>query len=148
MFAATMARHDMVDREMVRLDATVLAAEIVATKNRATRKLDPRSRSAHLMRQSNDGWKRKRGGRRVDVPAAVHDNFRFAANEQHHRAMRVAHIQRLVVLIEDEDLMPHAWSILRAAPAANIRGTRANAATIRDLSCPGFLRLADIQMRA
>lgn len=43
----------------------------------------------------------------MDVAAAVDDDLRFAANEQHDRAVRLTNIERLVILIEDENVLRH-----------------------------------------
>ena len=105
--AAAIARNDVINRKMVRLCAAVLAGEIVATKDGAARQFDAWTRSLDLVREANHRRARESRRRGRNVAATVQNDFGSAADEEHNRAVRVAHVQRLVVLVENENVLPH-----------------------------------------
>lgn len=49
MCAAAMARHNMINRQVIRLHAAILASEIITTKNGTTRERHARTRATYLM---------------------------------------------------------------------------------------------------
>ena len=105
--AAAMTRHHVVNRQVIRLNAAVLANEIVAAKNGAARERHAQSRAVHLIRQANHGGTRKFHRRRVNVAATVDDDFRLAADEEDNRASSLTHVQRFVILVENENVLAH-----------------------------------------
>ncbi len=108
--AAAMSRNNMVDGQVVCLNAAVLTREIVAAKYGAPRQAQPRPRAIYLLREADDRGTRKLRRGRENIPATVGDDLCFAANDQHDRAMRVANIERFVILIQYQDVLPHTIS--------------------------------------
>ena len=74
-----------------------------------------------LVRQSNDGWARESAGAGFIVPATVDDDFGFAADEKDDGAMRLAYVQRLIVLIENENGLPHLFPGCYLPPCGLVR---------------------------
>ena len=92
---------------MIGLNTAILTREIITAENRAARESDPHAWAAHLIRQANDGGTRKFRRWRVNIAATVDEDFRFAADEQDNRAFDLAHIQRLIILVEDKNVVAH-----------------------------------------
>lgn len=110
MRAAAMPGDNMIESEVVRLRTAVLASEVVAAKHSAARQFQARPRTLHLVREPNHRGARKLGHGRQNIATAIHENFGLAADEEHYRAMRVTHIERFVILVEDENSLTHITS--------------------------------------
>ena len=89
----------MVERQVARLLAAVLAGEAIAEKDVAAGQATLRARSANEVDKPDDGgdFEEQRGA--VEITAAVLDDLGFTAIDQNESAPDVADVQRLVVLI-------------------------------------------------
>jgi hypothetical protein len=90
----------VVQRQVPRLLAAVLAGEAVAEEDIAAGEAANRSRSANEVDEADDGGDFEEQCRAVEVTAAVLDDLSFAAINQYESAPDVANVERLVVLVE------------------------------------------------
>jgi hypothetical protein len=100
MAAAAVARKDVIQCQVARLLATVLAGEAVSQEDIAARETALRPRAANEVNQADDGRNFENGGGTMEITAAVLDDLGFAAIDQYESAPDVADVQRLVVLIQ------------------------------------------------
>jgi hypothetical protein len=89
----------VVERQVSRLLAAVLAGVAIAQEDVAAGEPSLRSWSADQIDEADDGWDLEKRGGAVEVTAAVFDDLRFTAVDQYESAPDVADVQRLVVLI-------------------------------------------------
>src|SRR5690606_30268025 len=101
------AGHHVVDRQVVRAPAAILAGEVVANKDFAAGQLDLCSWRANQIDQTNYRWIGEGGGGCNDHRLMRFEHFSFAAYDEHNRPPAVADVQRLVVLIQYQDRSIH-----------------------------------------
>ena len=94
--------HDVVEGQVVRLPAAVLAGVPVAREDLAARQLDPRPRPADEVLEPDDGGRAVLGPRRPDHLVVVFDHFGLLAEHEAEGARQVADVERLVVLVQNE----------------------------------------------
>ena len=100
--AAAVARHDVVEGQVVRLAAAVLAGVPVAREDLAPRQLDARPRPADQVLEADDGGRAVLGPHRPDHLVVVLDHFGLLAEHQAEGARQVTDVERLVVLVQNE----------------------------------------------
>ena len=119
--AAKPPRNHMVDGEIVRPRAAVLAGVGIADEDLAATQLRHRPRSLDLVQHADDRRPREilaAGLNGVRVPL---EDLGLALGEQHDRAPRDAHVQRLVVLIEKKNRTGHvARNVSRCWPMLHV----------------------------
>src|SRR5439155_10989336 len=101
--AAAMTRDDVVERQIMRLPPAVLAGVAVAGEDLAPAQLDPRPGPADLVLEPDDGRRVVLGPRGPDDLVVVLDDLGLLAEHEPERPRQVADVQRLVVLVQDED---------------------------------------------
>ena len=97
-----MARHDVVEGQVVRLPAAVLAGVPVAGEDLAAGELDPRPRAADQVLEADDGGRAVLGPHRPDHLVVVFDHFGLLAEDEAEGPRQVTDVQRLVVLVQNE----------------------------------------------
>ena len=97
---AAVAWEDVVQRQVTCLLAAVLAGEAVAQEDIAARQSALRPRSANEVDKADDRRDLKERRRTVEVTATVLDDLGFTAIDQYKSSPDVAHVQRLVILVE------------------------------------------------
>ena len=100
--AATVAGDDVVEGQVVRLAAAVLAGVPVAGEHLAPRELDPRSRAPDLVLQADDGGRPVFRPRRPDHLVVVFDHFGLFPEHEAEGSRQVTDVQRLVILVQNE----------------------------------------------
>ena len=100
--AAAMARHDVVEGQVVRLAAAVLAGVPVAGEDLAAGQLDARPRPADLVLEPDHGRRAVFGPRRPDHLVVVLDHFGLLAEDEAEGPRQVADVERLVILVQHE----------------------------------------------
>jgi hypothetical protein len=83
--------------------AAVLAREVVAVEHLAPGQPHLRPGALDQVDQPDDGRQVEGVVRRAQEARRMLEDFRFAALDQNERAADVADVQRLVVLIQDQD---------------------------------------------
>src|SRR5258707_4323176 len=115
--AAAMARDDMVQSEIAGADAAVLAGVMIANEDLAAGEPHARSRPFDHVHQPNDRWPREEPIGGADGDFGVFEHLSLAAVHQDQSSACVAHIQRLVVLVQHQDsahpLSPSAYQKVR-----------------------------------
>ena len=102
MTAAAIARHDVIQGQVVRLAAAVLAGMAIAGKDLAAGQLDPRPRPADQVLQPDDGGRAVFGPHRPDHLVVVLDHFGLLAEHEPEGPRQVADVERLVVLVQNK----------------------------------------------
>jgi len=103
MLATLAARHDMVERQVARDSAAVLARVAVPREHLGARQAPFVLGTPHALRQADDRRDGKRSGDAVDHAAAVLNQLGLAAEDEHDGVAGPAHIVGLEALIEDEN---------------------------------------------
>ena len=94
--------HDVVERQVVRLPAAVLAGVAVAGEDLAPGQLDPRSRPPDQVLEPDHGGRAVLGPRRPDHLVVVLDHFGLLAEHEAEGPRQVADVERFVVLVQNE----------------------------------------------
>jgi len=125
--ATPVAWHDVIESEVRRLPAAVLAGVAIAVEDLAARELHPRSRPPDQVLEPDDGrGVELRRGCPDDLVVVLEDLGAFAEHEPK-GARQVADVQRLVVLIQDQDHTLHGRIVSEdgeAPPALMKAGSR------------------------
>src|SRR5437588_9797960 len=108
---------DVVERELPGMGPAVLAGELVAQEHLAAGQANPRSRPLDEVVQANHRGHSERARRRPEDEAIDLEYFGLAAVDKDERSSWVTHVERLIVLIQNEHL-PHVSS--RPLPAAGL----------------------------
>lgn len=93
----------MIQSHILPLLATVLTGERVAPENLSTGQFSRKNGAANIVEQANDGWQLKRHRDRSHDNPAILDHLSFISQKQREGAALSANIERLIILIEDED---------------------------------------------
>ncbi len=93
----------MVQRQGTGVNAAVLALVVVSGKHLAPREPAAMQRALHEVDQPDHRGLGEQGVRAVKVATALLQGFGLAAAQQRHRSPNVADIERLVVLIENQN---------------------------------------------
>jgi hypothetical protein len=107
--AAAVARHDVVERQVVGRSTAVLARMAVAGEHLAASQLDARPGPADLVLQPDDTRGAELRPRRPDHLVVVFDHFGLLAEDESKGSRQVADVERFVVLVEHEDYAVHVW---------------------------------------
>ncbi len=135
--AAAMAGHDVVERHVVGLAAAVLADVAVAREDLATRQLDPRSRAPDEVLEADDGGRAELRPRRPDHLVVVLDHFGLLAEQEAEGSRQVTDVQRLVVLVQNENDAVHRADDSRHIGSCLPRaGTRVGLVQARPIEAP------------
>ena len=97
-----MARHDVVQGEVVGLAPAVLAGVPIPGEDLAAGQLDARPRSADVVLQADDRGRAVFGPRRPDHLVVVLDHLGLLAEHEPEGPRQVADVERLVVLVQHE----------------------------------------------
>jgi hypothetical protein len=100
--AAEAARHDMIERQVTALCAAVLTGMVVALQDVAAAEPELRTWTPDEVDKADDRWKLESVTRAAENAGALLQNLGFPPVDEQEGAPSVAHIERLVVLIEDE----------------------------------------------
>src|SRR5947209_572781 len=103
--AAVLGQH-VVERQLFGAGTTVLAGELIAEEDLAAGEADSRARPLNEVVQPNDGRHAERTRRRAEDEAVDLEHLSFAAVDENERAAWMAHVERLVILVQNEHL-PH-----------------------------------------
>lgn len=122
--SATRAWDNVVDSQVGCLALAVLAGESIANEDFAPSQLHARSWPANHVHEADDGGGREDGRDAGQTMIACFEDFGTAANDKNKCAPDIAHVQRLVVLIEHEDGVVHPDEFLRVRIAADSLRTR------------------------
>ena len=101
-----MLGEHVVERQFLRTRATILAGELVAEKDLAAREPHPGSRPLDEVVQTDDRRHAECAAWRAQDETVNLQDLRLAAIDKYDCTSWVAHVQRLVVLVENEHL-PH-----------------------------------------
>ena len=95
----TMAREDVVQRQVSRLLSAVLTSEVIAQEDVPAGKASSWPGSSDEVDQPDYGRNLKDGGWTVEVATPVLNDLGLPAVHQDKSAPDVAHVQRLVILV-------------------------------------------------
>jgi hypothetical protein len=98
--AAPVPGQDVVQGEIARLLAAVLAHEVVSQEHIAAGEAALGPRAPDQVDKANDRGDLELRGGAVQVAAAVFDDFRFAAVKQDESPAYVTYVQWLIVLVQ------------------------------------------------
>ena len=124
-----MARHDVVEREPGDVPAAVLARVAVADEDLASREPDARPRSLDAVLEPDDRGGAQHRARRPDLGVVVLDDLGLLAEDEPERATQVAHVQRLVIRVEEKDDAIHRSP--RAGGSAGLAAHRSKGRSVR-----------------
>src|SRR5205823_2597686 len=99
--AAAVAREYVVQRQLTRLPAAVLARVAVAYEHLAPGQAHLWTGPLHEVHEADDRRKQEDVARAPEPTVAVLENLRFPPVEERERAACVADVDRLVVLVKD-----------------------------------------------
>ena len=102
-----MARDDVVEGQVVRLAAAVLAGVPIAGEDLAARQLDARSGPANLVLEPDDRRGAEFRPRRPDHLVIELDHFGLLAEDEPKGPWQVADVERLVILVQYEHHAVH-----------------------------------------
>ena len=102
--AAAMARHHVIEGEVVTTAAAVLAGVIVPGEHFLARHLHDRSGPLHVVDETDDGGRLERQPLAGDEVAVLLDHTGLLLGEENDRPADVAHVERLEVQIEHKDI--------------------------------------------
>src|ERR1035437_5185736 len=105
---ASMPRHDVVQGEVVGLPAAVLAGVRVTVEDLPARQLDAGPRPAGLVLKADHGRRAVVDPRRPDHLVVVREHLCSLAEHQPEGAWQIAHVERFIVLVQDQDDALHA----------------------------------------
>ncbi len=100
--ATAMARHDVVEGQVVALAAAVLAGVPVPGEDLAPAQLDPRARPPDEVLEADDRGRAVLRPRRPDHLVVVLDHFGLVAEHEPEGPWQVADVERLVILVQYE----------------------------------------------
>ncbi len=109
---AVTARHHVVDGEVLGAVAAVLAHIFVPREDRPTRKLQFRQRPADVVAKLDHGRELQGGIRAPDHEIICVQHVGLAQVDHRKGAANVAHVQRLEIAIEYENLLVHCLSVV------------------------------------
>jgi hypothetical protein len=95
-------RYDVVQGQVARLPAAVLAGIAVALEDLLTTEAHLRSGSLDHVDEADDGRQSEDKGGAAESPSALLQHLSLASVKQDEGSPGVADVERLVVLIEDE----------------------------------------------
>lgn len=98
--SAAAPRNDMIDGEILFGATAVLACEPITNEDLAPVEDHAWSRPSHESAQPNNGRDMERATTTVQIMRVLLQHIGLATENEHYCAANVAHIQRLVVLIE------------------------------------------------
>ncbi len=113
-----MARYDVIERQFTGLAAAVLAGVGVADEDFSPGQLDSRARPADQVLQANDGRRAVVGSRSPNQLMVVLEHFGPLAEHQPEGPRQVAHVEGLIVLIENQDHAVHGRIVSEEGPAS------------------------------
>jgi hypothetical protein len=101
--SALVTGDDVVDGELPGLSSTILTGVAVPPEDLFAQKLDLGSGTPDHVVEANHGGAREDGSGSMDPPPPVLDDLGLAQKDQHHSSLGVTHVQRFVILIEDQN---------------------------------------------
>jgi hypothetical protein len=113
MRSTAMARNDMIERQVIGSAAAILARECIAQEDFLPGELDASARSPNEADEPDDGRVGVRLMRRRNQRIVRFEDLGFASENQHDGAASVANVERLVVLIENQDRFVHTCNCSR-----------------------------------
>ena len=105
--AATMARHDVIQGQVVGLPAAVLAGVPVAGEDLSTAELHPGPGSADHVLEPYDGGRAELRPRRPDHLVVVLDHLGLLPEQQSEGPGQIADVERLVIVVQNENDAVH-----------------------------------------
>ena len=122
--AAAVARHHVVEGEVVAGAPAVLARVAVAGEDLATGQLDARPRPADVVLEADHGRGAVDLADRADLGVVVLDDLGLRAEQEPERPRDVADVEGLVVLVQHEHDAVHGPHSSRTVGAVRIRPRR------------------------
>jgi hypothetical protein len=113
----------VIQGEVARLATAVLARVAVAREDLAPRQLDPRPGPSDLVLEAYHGRRSEARPRRSHHLVVVLENFRTFSEDQPEGTRQIAHVERFVVLVQDqyhalhEGIVPEDRLVPAALPA-------------------------------
>lgn len=96
-------RHNVVESELARALATVLAGESVPIEHCLPRKSAAHHRPLHHVDQAYDRWRGEQFRNALDMSTSIYHKLSFAPPYQDDCASHVADVERLVILVEHQN---------------------------------------------
>ena len=104
---ASRAWDDVIDGELSTPPAAVLAGVIVANEDFPPRKLDPGTWTANEVVKPDNRWHDVNSPGSRNYFRVLLEYFGFATQDKNERAAHIADVERLVILVEDENCVIH-----------------------------------------
>ena len=118
--ATAVARHHVVERQVVGLAAAVLAGVPVAREDLATAELHARPRPADEVLETDHGGRAELRPRRPNHLVVVLDHLGLLTEQQSEGPWQIADVERLVVLVQNENDAVHGGRRITSHAASPI----------------------------
>ncbi len=109
MLTTQVFRQNMVDRQIASMPATVLADEVITTKNLPPGQFDLQTGAMDHMLQTDNGWPWEGLFNGLNCAAAIHYHTGFPRKDQANGATGVANIDRLKIGVENQYRRVHSF---------------------------------------
>ena len=132
--STTMSRNDVVERQIAGLHSAVLAGVVITNKDLAASEPNARARTLDEINQTDDRRPTERLVGCANVANAVLENLGLATVNEQDRPTSITHVQRLVILIQDQDAGHPSFPEHRVTRADSINSSRPEGSLWTELS--------------